>query len=463
MAVDVVVVGAGLSGLVAAHRLRRRGAKVRVLEATQRTGGVIGSERSGDVLLECGPNTALDSTGAIGVLIGELGIGNLLIEASAAASRRYLVRDGRLVALPASAADFLRTPLFSRAAKLRLLAEPLIRRAPADVDESVAQFVRRRLGPELLEVAVEPFVSGIYAGSPEQLSVAATFPRLHELEQRYGSVALGAALQAGRRRDHGARRHRQAGSFSFRDGMQTLTDALATSVADVQTGVRVTRLARAGAGYRLEFEHGTQPGAVEARAVVLAVPADEAGRLVRPLALPAADALMAVDYAPMAVVVTAYRRTDIEHGLDGFGFLVPRREKAAMLGTLFSSTMFEHRADASTALLTSFVGGQRQPEKLALSDAELLRQVSGSLAQLLGARAAPHRVSITRWPRAIPQYTQGHLGRVAQLSAAEASNPGLHFCASYRGGVSLSDCAASGERAASRVLAQFDGPGSHPG
>lgn len=462
MAVDVVVVGAGLSGLVAAHRLQRRGARVRVLEATRRTGGVIGSERSGDVLIEHGPNTALDSTGAIGVLINELGIGDRLIEATPAASRRYLVRDGRLEALPASAAGFLRTPLFSRAAKLRLFAEPLIRRAPAGIDESVTQFVCRRLGPELLEVAVEPFVSGIYAGSPEQLSVAATFPRLHELEQRYGSVALGVALQAGRRRDHGGRRQRRAGSFSFRDGMQTLTDALVASLADVQTGARVTRLARTGAGYRLEFERGTQRDAVEARAVVLAVPADEAGRLVRPLALPAAEALMAVDYAPMAVVVTAYKRTDIEHDLDGFGFLVPRREKAAMLGTLFSSTMFEYRADASTALLTSFVGGRRQPEKLALSDAELLREVSGSLTQLLGARAAPRLVSITRWPRAIPQYTQGHLGRVAQLSAAETANPGLHFCASYRGGVSLSDCAARAEQAATRVLAQLDEPGARP-
>jgi oxygen-dependent protoporphyrinogen oxidase len=171
---------------------------------------------------------------------------------------------------------------------------------------------------------------------------------------------------------------------------------------------------------------------------------------------------MAVDYAPMAVVVTAYERADIEHELDGFGFLVPRREKAAMLGTLFSSTMFEHRADASTALLTSFVGGRRQPEKLALSDAELLREVSGSLTQLLGARAAPRLVAITRWPRAIPQYTRGHLGRAAQLSAAEQDNPGLHFCASYRGGVSLSDCAASGERAATRVLAQLDEPGARP-
>jgi hypothetical protein len=130
MAVDVVVVGAGLSGLVAAHRLQRRGVKVRVLEATQRTGGVIGSERSGQVLIERGPNTALDSTGAIGVLIDELGIGGRLIEATAAASRRYLVWNGRLVALPASAADFLRTPVFSRGAKLRLFAEPLIRRAP---------------------------------------------------------------------------------------------------------------------------------------------------------------------------------------------------------------------------------------------------------------------------------------------------------------------------------------------
>ncbi len=237
---DVIVVGGGLSGLVTAYRLQQTGVDVLVLEAAPRPGGVIGSVRRDGVLFERGPNSGMDTTPVINALLDDLGIRALRVDGSAASSRRYVVRGGKLVALPMSPGAFLATPLFSARAKLRLFAEPFIRRAPADADESVAHFVRRRLGPEFLDYAIEPFVSGIYAGDAQHLSLPAAFPRLHALEQRYGSL-LGGAIRGARERRRSAEKGKNAAtSFSFRDGMQTLTDALAAALPGLECGARAT-------------------------------------------------------------------------------------------------------------------------------------------------------------------------------------------------------------------------------
>jgi oxygen-dependent protoporphyrinogen oxidase len=449
---DVVVVGAGLSGLVVAFRMQRAGLAVEVLEAGERPGGVIGSTRRDGLLFERGPNTALDS-GAVGALSDELGLRPLRIEAAKSAARRYLALDGGLVPVPHSAGSFIATPLFSARAKLRLLAEPFIVCAPEGQEETVAQFVRRRLGPEFLERAVEPLVSGILAGDPDDLSLAAAFPRLAAMESLDGSLFRG-ALRALFRRRQGAARAR-ATTMSFRNGMQTLTDALAAAL-QLTCGARVTRLAPLNrGGFEIEAERG---GAVEtrrAREVVLALPAFAAADLMRPLDPQAAAALAAIPYAPLAVVVSAYRRSAIDHPLDGFGFLAPRAEPCRVLGTLFSSSLFEHRAEAETALFTTFLGGRRRPAALALADADLLREVEMELAQRVGARGSPVLAEAIRWPQALPQYTPGHLQRMAELERVERAVPGLHFCANYRGGVSIGDCIASAESAAQRVCGRM--------
>ena len=455
MAVDVIVVGAGLSGLVAGDRLQRAGLSVQVLEAAPRPGGVIGSERHGGVLFERGPNSGMDTSPAINTLLDDLGIRSQRLDASKASSRRYVLRGGRLVALPMSGGSFLTTPLFSLGAKLRLFAEPFISRAPADIEESIARFVRRRLGREFLDYAVEPFVSGIYAGDPEHLSVRAAFPRLHALEQRYGSLLRGALLGARERRRKAEKSKSGAVSFSFRDGMQTLTNALAAVLRDVQCGTRVVQLVRDPDGSYLvtvdragEADHASS---LRARAIVLAVPAHAGAALVRGLAPDAAESLDAIPYAPVAVVVSAYRRPDVGHPLDGFGFLAPAREQPRVLGTLFSSTMFEHRAPSETVVFTSFLGGRRDPALVAASDEELLQTVRTELERLVAARGTPLFNEITRWPRAIPQYTIGHLQRIAQVERADRELPGLYFCANYRGGVSISDCITNGEAMAHTV------------
>jgi protoporphyrinogen/coproporphyrinogen III oxidase len=455
---DVVVIGAGLSGLVAAFRAMQSGLNVLVLEAASRPGGVIGSHRRNGALFERGPNSGLDTTPLINAMLDDLGIRAERVDGSTASSRRYVLRRGALIALPTSPAAFIATPLFSAGAKFRLFAEPFISKADGNREESIAEFVRRRLGTEFLDYAIEPFVAGIYAGDPEQLSVPAAFPRLHALEQRYGSLIKGAVLGARERRKSADRGKNASTSFSFREGMQTMTDALARAVGSVECGVNVSRVERVGeGGFAVVAERAGSPYVQTARAVVVATPAYAAADVVSELAPGASAALREIPYPPVSVVASAYRRRDVEHPLDGFGFLAPAKERPAVLGSLFSSTMFEGRASADTAVLTTFVGGRRNPELAGRADAELADAVHGELTRLLGLRDVPLWTEITRWSRAIPQYTLGHLTRLAAVDQAEREFPGLFFCANYRGGVSIGDCVKSGHAIAERAATFVEG------
>lgn len=460
---DIVVVGAGLSGLTAAFRLVLQGWRVAVLEAAARPGGVIGSMRRDGALYELGPNSGMDTSPLVNQLLRDAGILDQRIEAQAAAARRYVIRGGRPVALPASAGAFLTSSLFSWRAKLGLLREPFVPAWPAQAPEqSVASFVRRRLGPQFLDYAVEPFVAGIYAGDPEQLSLRAAFPRLHALERDYGGLLRGALFGARARRLERERsgqspKHR-AGSFSFRNGMQTLTDALARHVGRVECGVLVQSVERAADGCFVVTGSARDAGALalRARAVILAVPAGAAARL---LAVPAAqlpavrgavDALEAIVYPPLATVASLFRRRDVRHRLDGFGVLAPRTEAPAVLGTLFSSSMFAHRTDAAHVLLTSFAGGRRDPQIALAPATAIAARVQTALTHYLGAEE-PLWHEVTVWPQAIPQYDFGHLERMARVAAAETALPGLYFCANYRDGVSISDCVQNGHAMGERV------------
>jgi oxygen-dependent protoporphyrinogen oxidase len=442
---DVLVVGAGISGLSTAFGLARRGLAVEVIDERSKPGGVIGTVKRDGALFETGPNSALDTTPRIGELLEAAGIAGERLAASEIANTRFVVKNGQPVALPMSPGSFLKTPLFSFAAKARLALEPLISRQPADEEEAIAHFVRRRLGHEFLDYAIEPFVAGIYAGDPERLSVPAAFPKLHALEQRYGSLILGAVLGARERKKRAETAKNTAKSFSFREGMQTLTDSLARHVGRVTLGARAISLARSPDGtFTLAFEKNGATVARHARAVVLAVPAGEAARLVYPLAPDATRALQEIEYPPVTVVASAYRREDVAHGLGGFGFLAPRVEGRAVLGTLFSSSMFEGRASSGQVLLTTFVGGRRNPELAMAEEAVIVEKVAAEHRALLGTRAPALWNEVTRWPRAIPQYEMGHLARLGKVAEAETAVPGLRFCANYRGGVSVGDCIANG-------------------
>ncbi len=458
---DAVVVGAGISGLTAAYRLQCAGRSVQLLDAAARPGGVIGSVLRDGCLFERGPNSALDTTPLIGELVADLGLGSQMRMASKTADTRYVVRNGRLTALPTSPGAFFSTPLFSASAKLALLREVFIAAAPAQAEESIAEFVRRRLGSEFLDYAIDPFVAGIYAGDPEAISVRAAFPRLHALEQRYGSLIRGQVLGARERRRQRSVAKNTAKSFSFALGMQQLTDALAAALGGLQLQARALRIERDAAGlFMLHAEQAGAPRQWRARTLVLAVPADEAAALLQAHCADAAAALCSIAYAPVATVASAYAARDVGHALDGFGCLVPRKEGRRVLGVLFSSSMFEGRAPAGTALLTTFVGGQRHPQLAQLPEGDIADLAHQEHAVLLGARGRPSFQVVTRWPRAIPQYTLGHLGRVARAEAAQRVLPGLFFCANWKGGVSVGDCIRNGHLEAEAVEAWLGSRGA---
>jgi len=450
---DVLVVGAGVSGLATAFHLARAGLSVEVVDPAPRAGGVIGTVRRDGLLYETGPNSALDTTPRIGELLEAAGVKGEMRFASDIANTRFVVKGGRPVPLPMSPGAFLSTPLFSFGAKARLAIEPFIARQPADEEETIAHFVRRRLGVEFLDYAIEPFVAGIYAGDPERLSVPAAFPKLHALEQRWGSLIKGQFLGAKERRRRAETAKNTAKSFSFAAGMQTLTDALARQAGRLTLGARAIAVERLPDDTLVAtIEQGGVRATRHARAVVIATPAHVATKLVESIAPEAARALAKIEYPPVTVVASAYRRADVAHSLGGFGMLAPKKENRALLGTLFSSSMFEGRADADHVMLTTFVGGRRNPGLATDTDERIAGEVAREHRELLGTRAAPLWNALTRWPQAIPQYELGHLARLAKLAEAEAQVPGLRFCANYRGGVSVGDCIANAAATAESLV-----------
>ncbi|MBK7793141.1 MAG: protoporphyrinogen oxidase [Betaproteobacteria bacterium] len=457
--VDVVVVGGGISGLAAAFGLQKSGYAVELLEAQPRVGGVIGSRRRDGVLYELGPNSTLDTTPLINELLDDVGLRQQRAEPSAAASIRYVVRDGKPIPLPTSAGGFLTTPAFTLGAKLRLFKELFVAPTPPGVEESIAAFVRRRLGNEFLDYAIDPFVAGIYAGDPERISVPAAFPRLLALEQKYGGLIKGQIRGARERKKSKEVAKNTAKSFSFRDGMQTLTDGVGRKLDRVRCGVRVRRVEReAPERFRIEGEQDGATFVRRARAVVIATPAYAAADIVRDLAPGAARALAAIEYAPIAVVAAAFRRADVVHSCEGFGFLVPRKERRKVLGSLFSTSMFANRGPEGTVLFTTFAGGRRDPEIAAMADDAVVRIVRGELEALVGAGGPPLWTEVVRWPQAIPQYDLGHLARIGQIEQAERELPGLLFCANYKGGVSVSDCIKNGHGVAATLAGHIGAP-----
>ena len=466
---SVAVVGAGITGLVAAYALRRRGVNVTLYEASGHTGGAIRTSRTDGFLAEHGPNSFVTSA-PVEALLTQLDLQDDVVEANPSANRRYIVRDGTLRAFPMTPPAMLTTRLFSLRAKLRVLLEPLVRRRATDGDESVASFVRRRLGPEVLDYAVDPFVSAIFAGDPETLSMMHAFPRLFELEQQHGSLSAGLMATRGRMpaaaastddatdetSDEGALPETaptQARLISFVDGMQTLTAALESSLAGtLRLGCPVSLLHRDQGRWVVEAGHDGSARSRTVDAVVMATPAHVLAAMELPAAMRKHAALVErVEYPPVSTLTLGFERADVAHALDGFGMLIPATEKRSILGALFSSSLFPGRAPDGHVAITCFVGGARMPER-AREDTDLLvERVLIDLRQLIGVRGEPVFAKHVYWPRAIPQYTVGYQAVKNAVDETELANPGLYLAGNYRNGVSVGDCVSSGQQIAQRV------------
>lgn len=428
------VVGAGMSGLVRARALLARGEDARLFESSDRPGGAVRTERKDGFLLELGPNT-VRPTAELWALVEELGLRD---EALLADPRlpRYVEWEGRLHALPMSPGGLVSTKLLSARAKLRLLAEPFARHE-AGPEESVHSFFARRLGEEVADRFIEPFVGGIFAGSSKSLSIAAAFPTFARWDRDHGSIVRGAIAERKKTpRDKSAPRPPR-GLLSFRDGLETLPRALASGLGDrLETGTKVENVSPLPEG---GWKLATSRGEREADRIVLASPAWEAARLVLPFAPEAAEALSAIPHPFLTVAHLRVAHASLPRPLHGFGHLVVPQKGRRILGAVWSSSLFSGRAPEGHGLVTVFLGGSRDPEAARMTDEELARTAVRDTAAALGAREEPAVVSLTRYSRSIPQYTAGHLARVAVLEETEARFPGLTFIGNYRGGVSVGD------------------------
>jgi oxygen-dependent protoporphyrinogen oxidase len=414
---------------------------------------VIQSIRQDGYLAEYGPNTILETSPKISALVRDLGLEERRLYSDPQAEKRFLVRGGKLIDLPGSPRAFLSTPLFSAMAKLRLLAEPFICRAPAGREESIAEFVLRRIGREFLDFAINPLVAGVYAGDPARLSVKHAFPRLHALEQKYGSLILGQILGARERKRRSEAPKQNAKKLSFDEGLQVIIDALRLALGEsVRLRSPVACIEQADDGWALTVRADRQETRRQYAAVLFAGTSCALAdlELKTELAIDLSS-LKQIHCPPIASVVLGFRREDVAHPLDGFGVLVPQVEGLKILGTLFSSSLFLNRAPAGHVTLTTYIGGRRNPE-LALLDTESLVDLTRrDLRRLLGVTAQPTFEHHVLFRRAIPQYEVGY-GRFKNLmDEAEIKASGLFLAGHYRNGVSLGDSLVAGHDVAERM------------
>lgn len=455
----VAILGAGVTGLAAARALAQRGRAVRVFDCASRIGGPVQSERDDQWLIEAGPNSLLE-TPDVRTLIAELGLEPHKRYAQPEAKRRYIVRDGRPVAAPASPPALLQSPLFSLGAKLRVLAEFTKRRRVRTVDLSLAEFVRAHFGQELVDYGLNPFVSGVYAGDPTKLSARYAFPSLWAAEQSHGSI-LRAQIAAARERRRAGGGAGPAPVLSFTEGLGMLPRALAAALPEgsVELEARVETLVTDGA-WKLVWSRDQETRTESFDRVLLALPAAALARLTvgtlgeRPLA-----ELDNIDYPPVASVFLGYRREQVRHPLDGFGVLAPQCEHRQILGVLFSSSLFAGRAPAGHVALTVMCGGALRPDLGRAPLTQLLPIVREELRGLLGVDGEPVFVRHHAWPRAIPQYALGYGRYLDLMTRLEQQHPGLLVGGHVRDGISVPACLAAGRRLAERALG---GPGTAP-
>jgi len=486
----IIIIGGGISGLTTAYRLHKSGHDVTVLEKEHRAGGSIRTVKDKGYLIECGPNSTLDLYPEADDLCDSLGLSAEKIFGNESAKNRYVVRDGRLRPLPMGPLQFLSTDLWTLNGKLRLMCEPFISKFNGAREESIAEFVIRRTGQEFLDYAIDPFVTGVFAGDPYQLSFKSCFPKMYALEKDYGGLVKGALF--GRKKKGEPKRKMRL--FSFRDGLETLPAAIHKSLGDrFIGGCNVLSVRKTDNGFEVIAEEsslasGTSRAAAAAKGrapapetefnsvpkfpfpsgggigrgwvftadtVVIATPAYVTARLLQPISEFISAHLMQIKHVPIVIIFTGFERKHISHKLDGFGCLIPRKESRArgynILGSIWSSAIFRGRAPEGKAALTTMLGGARNSEILKHSDKELLEMTLRDLRFILGIDDKPDFVRIIRHTKAIPQYNVGHQAHIEEVLENLKGIPGLYLAGNYINGVSVGHCIAEAAKLASRL------------
>ncbi|MBI5058081.1 MAG: protoporphyrinogen oxidase [Nitrospirae bacterium] len=458
----IAIVGGGISGLTVAYALLTRAQNtehrtqmdITVFESDNRPGGKIWTDRTDGFLCEKGANGFLDNKPRTLELCKSLGIDPL--RSNENSRKRFLFVNGKLNALPESPPAFIKSDLISWGGKLRMLMEYNAPKGPED--ETVADFITRRLGKEALEKLIDPMASGIYAGNPYRMSIKSCFPRIKELEQEYGGL-IKALLKIRKQKKQQQKASGEKVSVapggtltSFYNGAQTMTDTLAEKLGDrVKLGVSVYGIVKDSSSYKLYTSKDT----VEADIVIIASPAYAAAEILKDFDTEISRFLSDIPYPHVSVVCLGYKKEKIGHHLNGFGFLIPHIEGRKILGTLWDSSIFPNRASEGHALLRTMVGGAQAPEMAMLDDDKIISLVFDELRPILSLKAEPDMIRVYRWEKAIPQYMLGHSKKIMLIEKRLRSYPGLYLTGNAYRGIGMNDCVESGYKLADEIIAHL--------
>jgi len=467
----IVIIGTGISGLSTGYWMQKAGYQITFLERKDQAGGSMLTVRKEGLTIDFGPNSGLDSSPYFHPILEDIDAVENVIYASGMAKNRYILKNHRLVKMPMGPLSLLSTPLFNIRGKLAIFREPWVKRG--DAPESVAGFVERRFGREFLDYAINPFISGIYAGDPEHLSVREALPKLYALEEKYGSVIRG-AIQGRKERKNRAEKAKIASRmFSFSGGMQAMAASIEGHLrkkgAEFLYQRDVTDLEKTKGGYKIKFSH-TGKGkkiqeSLETGQIILSLPAGPASGILKKLDPDFAGILSGIEYPPVLVLYLVFHGKDIASGEDGFGFLIPEVEKASFLGAIYSSTLFPQTlADHSEKNLRSFtvfIGGARTPLPNLDKDPAMRKKVEettiGELQKIIHTKNPPMFQESHFWPSAIPQYNMGYDMVIRARENFEKNLPGLYIRANYVDGISLSDCLTAGYKKAEEIIQILNG------
>lgn len=450
--INITVLGAGISGLATAFWLNKKGFETTVLESKKEPGGSMVSSYEDGFLIDYGPNSGLETTPLIGQIVEHVGLKDEMIYALEKAKKRYILRNNRLHALPTSPVAFLKTKLFSPEAKLRLLAEPFSRKSNEGYYQSISEFVIRRLGQEFLDYAVNPFVAGIFAGNPDNLSVQSALPKLYRLEELYGGLFKGFVLGAKERKRRAEKSKKSARMFSFIKGMQSFPAAIAAKLGDkVRYNCKVERVVKSGPKFKVLYRHSDTSEERITDIVLSTVPAYHAASVFDHWGDELIKHLNDIYYPPVKVLYLGFRKASVGQVLDGFGFLIPEKENKTFLGAIWNSAIFPCRAKDDMAAFTLFVGGARSPELFDNGNDKHLDTVIKEFKKIMRIEEDPIFVKEKMWPKAIPQYRIGYIEHERYFEQFESNHPGIFLSGNYRGGISVGDCIKNSELTYKRI------------
>jgi len=442
----IIILGAGISGLATAYWLYKKGFDVKILEARNEPGGSMQSEFVNNFLIDYGPNSGLETTPLIRQLVDEVEISSEFVYANESSNKRYILRNNELHPLPMNPPLFIKSKLFSAKGKLRLMAEPFIGKSEDGYYQSVAEFVRRRLGQEFLDYAIDPFVSGVFAGDPNKLSVKSAFPKLYRLEEVYGGLIKGMIKGAKERKQRAEKSKQSAKMFSFINGMQSFPEAIAKKLESIILyDCKVQSVKKNSKGWNIFYEKDGQLHQLTSDFVISTVPAYVAAKIFYEIDSNLSKHLNEIYYPPVMVLYIGFKKEALGRPLDGFGFLIPSKEQKHFLGAIWSSAIFPNRCEDDKAAFTLFIGGARSPHLFDMEKQKLIDLVLSEFKEIMNVNSNPILIKEKLWEKAIPQYNLGYIEHENYFEKFEKENPGIILSGNYRGGISVGDCIKNSE------------------